>query len=80
MAVANTLDVVVVVANTVAVMAIKMVAAAGGVHLKVRKFVQVVEAQPPMCLQLKCENSNDHLSIPKRKLTRSNRVDRSSTA
>ncbi len=28
----------------------------------------------------KCENSKDHLSIPKRKLTRSNRVDSKSTA
>jgi len=81
MAVTKTVDVVAaVIAKTVAVMTVKMVAAAGGVHLKVRQFVQAVEARPPLSLQSKCDNSNDHLSIPKRKLTRSKRVDRSSTA
>ncbi len=66
---AKTVDVVAaVIAKTVAVMTVKMVTAAGGVHLKVRKFVQVVEARPPLCLQPKCENSVDHLSIPERNL------------
>ncbi len=70
--VANT--VALLVAKMVGVMAVEMVAAGADVHSVGRKFVRVVERDLPELLQPKCENSNDHLSIPKRKLTRSKRA------